>query len=185
MEKHLLPKALPFWKKNSHISSKGLIRSHSELLVGKKKTYPKQAEPSNDEPTNAKSLFQFPKKKKHSRTSIFWRLGLFFWGKKPPNLRNINFQQEKHLSLGWTSVSAAWWSTWTFACLYHQTSRASRWEPNVPQETSLEKSCCVLLYLFFRRKHKQFLVGGRGWVKKTSNNQLCFLEIWLKKPTGN
>ena len=27
--------------------------------------------------------------------------------------------------------------------------------------------------------------GERGWVKKTSNNQLCFLEIWLKKPTGN
>ena len=38
--------------------------------------------------------------------------------------------------------------------------------------------------LVFQRKHKNLLVGGRGWVEKTSNNQLCFLEIWLKKPTG-
>ena len=97
MEKHLLPKALPFWKKNSHISSNGLIRSHGELLVGEKKKYPKQAEPSNDEPTNAKSLFQFPEKKKHRRTSFFGVWVCFFGGKKPPNLRNIN-SSKKNIS---------------------------------------------------------------------------------------
>ena len=93
------PKPCPL-EKISHISSNGLIHSHGELLVGKKKTYPKQAEPSNDEPTNAKSLFQFPEKKKHRRTSFFGVWVCFFGGKKPPNLRNINFQQEKTSLLG-------------------------------------------------------------------------------------
>ena len=45
-------------------------------------------------------FFQLPKKKKHELTTIFWRLGLFFGGKKPPNLRNINFQQKKTSLLG-------------------------------------------------------------------------------------
>ena len=99
MEKHLLPKALHFWKKKSHTFHPTDWSTVTVSCWLEKKTYPKQAEPSNDEPTNAKSLFQFPEKKKHRRTSIFWRLGLFFGGKKPPNLRNINFQQEKHLDL--------------------------------------------------------------------------------------
>jgi len=91
------PQSPALLEKISRISSNGLIHSHGELLVGKKKTYPKQAEPSNDEPTNAKSLFQFPEKKKHRRTSFFGVWVCFFGGKKPPNLRNIN-SSKKNIS---------------------------------------------------------------------------------------
>ena len=125
-------------------------------------------------------FFNSPKKRNTSSPLFFGVWVCFFGGKKPPNLRNINFQQKKHLSLGWTSVSAAWWSTWTFACLYRQTPRASRWEPNVPQVTSLEKSCCVLLYLFFSENTRTCLWGGGGGSKKLRTISFVFSKFGWK-----
>ena len=178
------PQSPALLEKNSHISSNGLIRSHGELLVGKKKhTQNKPNHQMTNQPTPG-PFFNSPKKRNTGAPVFFGVWVCFLGGKKPPNLRNIN-SSKKNISPWAEHPSQLLGGQLELSLVYtvklpglrdgsQMFLRLRAWR-------NLAAFCCAV----FSAKTRELPCWGEGVGQKNLRTISSIFSKFGEKPTGN
>ena len=172
-------------KKLTHLIQR--IDPQSQWVVGWwKKNIPKTSRTIKWRTNQRQVPFSIPPKKETQAHQYFLAFGfVFLGGKKPPNLRNINFQPKKTSLLGLNIRLSCLVVNLNFRLFIPSNSQGFEMGAKCSSGYELGEILLRFVVPFFRRKHENFLVGGRGWVKKTFEQSALFSQNLVKKPTGN